>query len=223
MFCFVVILYIFVHAVEFYQLFYYLIKISHWDLFYRNSLFDCRLLQTLSSQSADCRLLQTLSVCVCLSVCPAFMAYISPRSAFDQTWWNVDTSVRLIVIKFYCATPLGLCATGQKDKIFCLSMRFRAFWDDWDTFIFFKNFCKVEAQNVHERSKQNACTNMLCKTVTLATAIFLSVCLSRFYGLYPVYYGSDFDQTLWKCWNFFPIDCIKMSLRYLKAHNWSMG
>ena len=41
----------------------------------------------LSPQSVDCRLLQTLSVC--LSVCPAFTAYIYLAyygSDFDQTW-----------------------------------------------------------------------------------------------------------------------------------------
>ena len=44
--------------------------------------------------------------------------------------------------------------------------------------------------------------------------VCLSVCLSRFYGLYLGYYGSDFDETWWKCWNLDPIDCIKISLRY---------
>ena len=41
----------------------------------------------------------------------------------------------------------------------------------------------------------------------------MSVC-PAFYGLYLAYYGSDVDQTWWKCWNFNPIDCIKISLRY---------
>ena len=44
---------------------------------------------------------------------------------------------------------------------------------------------------------------------------FLSVCLSRFYGLYLAYYMCwIFDHIWWKCWNFGPIDCIKISLRY---------
>ena len=39
--------------------------------------------------------------------------------------------------------------------------------------------------------------------------VFISVFLSRFYGLYRHYNGLDFDQNLWKCWNLGSIDCIK--------------
>ena len=44
----------------------------------------------------------------------------------------------------------------------------------------------------------------------LYPSVCLSVCLSRFYGLYLGYYGLDFDQTWWECWNFGPIDCVKI-------------
>ena len=33
----------------------------------------------------------------------------------------------------------------------------------------------------------------------------LSVCLSHFYGLCLGYYGLDFNQTWWECWNWGPI------------------
>ena len=45
-------------------------------------------------------------MCVCLSVCPAFMAYISLTICriLIKLGENVGTSVRLIVLKFHCAT-----------------------------------------------------------------------------------------------------------------------
>ena len=61
----------------------------------------------LSSQSVDCRLLQTLSECVCLSVCvsvgPAFTAYISLTMGWIsiKLGENVGTLVRLIVLEFH--------------------------------------------------------------------------------------------------------------------------
>ena len=51
-------------------------------------------------------------------------------------------------------------------------------------------------------------TNFIC------VCVCLSVCLSHFYSLNLAYYGLDFDQTLLKCWNLGPIDCIKISLCY---------
>ena len=44
---------------------------------------------------------------------------------------------------------------------------------------------------------------------TLAVCASLCVCLSSFYGLHINYYGSDFDETWWKCWNLDPIDCTE--------------
>ena len=34
------------------------------------------------------------------------------------------------------------------------------------------------------------------KLFSLSVSVCVCVCLSRFYGLYPAYYGSDCDQTL---------------------------
>ena len=71
--------------------------------------------ESLSSQSGRLWLLPTLSVCVCvcLSLCPAFTAYISLTVGriFIKLGENVGTLVRLIVLKFHCATPLRVCAT----------------------------------------------------------------------------------------------------------------
>ena len=43
------------------------------------------------------------------------------------------------------------------------------------------------------------------------TFICLSVCLpvllSRIYGSFLDYYGSNFDETWWKCWDLCTIDC----------------
>ena len=50
-------------------------------------------------------------------------------------------------------------------------------------------------------------TLSLCVSLSVCTC----VCLSRFYRLHLATYGSDFDQTWWKCWNFGSIDCIKIS------------
>ena len=50
----------------------------------------------------------------------------------------------------------------------------------------------------------------LCVCLCVCVCICVSVCLSRFYGLYLGYYGLDFDQTWWECWNFGPIDCVKI-------------
>ena len=32
-----------------------------------------------------------------------------------------------------------------------------------------------------------------------SSKLYLSVCMSRFNGLYLGFYGSDFDKTRWKC------------------------
>ena len=64
----------------------------------------------LSSQSVDFRLLQTLSVCV--SVC-LYRLYLTMGRIFIKLGENIGTSVRSIVLKFHCATPLGLCATRE--------------------------------------------------------------------------------------------------------------
>ena len=45
----------------------------------------------------------------------------------------------------------------------------------------------------------------------ISLCVCLYVCLSRFYGLYFMYYRLDFDQTWWKCWNLGPINSIKMT------------
>ena len=42
------------------------------------------------------------------------------------------------------------------------------------------------------------------------TFVCLCVCLSHFYGFYLGYYGLDFNQTSWECWNLGPIDCVKI-------------
>ena len=54
-------------------------------------------------------------MCVCVSVCPAITAYISLTMGriLIKLSENVGTSVQLIVLKFFCATPLGLCATRE--------------------------------------------------------------------------------------------------------------
>ena len=113
---------------------------------------------TFSSQSVDCRLLQTLSVCVCLSVCPAFTAYISFTMSciLIKLGENVLTSVQLIVSNFSCATPLWLCAYWVKGLNFFL--HFYAFQRilsrSRHTFCF-ENFRDPEAQNA--RVKQARC------------------------------------------------------------------
>ena len=50
----------------------------------------------------------------------------------------------------------------------------------------------------------------LLPTLSVSLCVCVSVCLSRFYGLYLGYYGLDFDQTWWECWNLGPIDCVKI-------------
>ena len=40
--------------------------------------------------------------------------------------------------------------------------------------------------------------------VCLSVCVCVSVCLSRFHSLYLAYYGLDFNQTWWTCWNFSP-------------------
>ena len=52
-------------------------------------------------------------------------------------------------------------------------------------------------------------TNFIC--VSVSVFVYVSVCLSCVYSLYLAYNRLDFDQTWWKCWNFGPIDCIKIS------------
>ena len=67
------------------------------------------------SQSVDCKLLQTLSLCV--SVCPAFTAYISLTMGqiLIKLGENVGTSIVCIKISLRYATfaLLWLCATGK--------------------------------------------------------------------------------------------------------------
>ena len=46
--------------------------------------------------------------------------------------------------------------------------------------------------------------------VCVCVYLSISVWLSRFYGLYLGYYGSEFDETWWNCWNLGPIDCTKI-------------
>ena len=55
-----------------------------------------------------------ICVSVCVSVCPTFTAYVSLTLGriLIRLGENVGTLVRLIVSKFHCATPLGLCATS---------------------------------------------------------------------------------------------------------------
>ena len=55
----------------------------------------------------------------------------------------------------------------------CVSEHFQLI----ETHFFFKNFREHEEQNAREQSKQDASAYMLRQTVTLATAIFLSVCV----------------------------------------------
>ena len=52
---------------------------------------------------------------LCLSVCPAIKAYISVTMSWIlmKLGESVGTQVRLIVLKFHCASPLGLCATRE--------------------------------------------------------------------------------------------------------------
>ena len=73
---------------------------------YRHSLVDCG-----SSQLY-------LSVCVCLSVCPAFTAYISLTMGriLIKLGENVGTLIRLIVLKFEHSAAKG--KTTHKGKIF---------------------------------------------------------------------------------------------------------
>ena len=52
-------------------------------------------------------------------------------------------------------------------------------------FFFFENFCERKAQNACVQSEQDMSTNMLCQTVTQATAIFLSIFLF-FYSILPM-------------------------------------
>ena len=47
--------------------------------------------------------------------------------------------------------------------------------------------------------------------VTVCETSCLCVCVSHFYSLYLSFCGSDFDDTLWKCWNLGPIG-IKVCL-----------
>ena len=56
-------------------------------------------------------------------------------------------------------------------------MCFREHFESIDVYIFFLDFHERKAQNAHKLSKQDASANMLRQTVTLATAIFLSVCV----------------------------------------------
>ena len=57
----------------------------------------------------------------------------------------------------------------------------------------------------YHHSHHSAPTNF----ISVCVSVCQSMWLSHFYGLYLTYYGSDFDQTWWKCWNFGLIDCIK--------------
>ena len=115
----------------------------------------------LSSQSENFgsyKLYLCVYVCVCVPVPLLRLIYLAYcGSDLIKLGENVGTLVWLILSKFRCAT---------------ISMRFSAFRVDWDTF-FFENFLGPEAQIVRERSEQDASTNMLRQTVTLATAIFL--------------------------------------------------
>ena len=47
--------------------------------------------------------------------------------------------------------------------------------------------------------------NFICLAVC-QSAVSLSVCVSRFYGLFLGYNGSNFDETWWKCWTWYSID-----------------
>ena len=58
-------------------------------------------------------------------------------------------------------------------------------------------------------------------SVCVCVCVCLSVCVSVLL-LRLIYRLLDFNQTWWKCWNFGPIDCIKISLRYA-LYNGSMG
>ena len=42
-----------------------------------------------------------------------------------------------------------------------------------------------------------------------SSKLYLSVCLSHFYDLYFGYYRSDFDETVWKCWNLVRLILLK--------------
>ena len=83
-----------------------------------------------------------MCVSVCQYVCPAFTAYIS---------------VRLIVLKFHCATPLKLCARVKGVKKFFAFLCVSEHFESIETrFFFFENFREREAQNARERSEQDA-------------------------------------------------------------------
>ena len=57
-----------------------------------------------------------------------------------------------------------------------------------------------------------------------SSKLYLSVCvcvwLSRFYDLYFGYHGSDFDETLWICWNLGPMGPIKFVFLHRDIISW---
>ena len=50
-----------------------------------------------------------------------------------------------------------------------------------------------------------------CGSSKLYLSVSISVCLSRFIGLYISNYASDFDKAWWKCWNLGLVDCVRIS------------
>ena len=72
--------------------------------------------------------------------------------------------------------------------------------------------CGSTIPSIYRHSLGDCGSSQLYLSVCLCVcvSVCLCVCLSRFYGLYLGYYELDFDQTWWECWNFGPIDCVKI-------------